>query len=418
MSVSKMKLATTEKRRLLFLIVSALSFTFGLNSGAAQAELSKPIESAQKATAPQNTTSNTSASDTATGATTGTTTGTGASGTTAESKTAADLANPTDKGSKVESKEEAKPADKAVDKTSDKSDDKSGEKSAKTGKRSKNPFPDVLPCLTYVDPDKDPTAILVCVHGLGLNSASYKDFGETMSKRGYLVYAVDMPGFGSFKKATEGRDRVDFDYCMRGLVDTLKFIHKANPRLPLFILGESMGGAIALRFTAENPAMVNGLISSVPSGDRFNQSKEALKVGLKLLTAPNKKFDIGTSIIEKATQDCALRTRWAGDPLNRMDLSPKELVQFQNFMNDNFEAAKKINTTPVLFVQGCKDKLVRPKGTEELFNALNTEDRKYELIDDGEHLIFEEGQFKEEVIKTVDAWLAAHIASSKQIGSK
>ncbi|MBX9720370.1 MAG: lysophospholipase, partial [Candidatus Obscuribacterales bacterium] len=299
----------------------------------------------------------------------------------------------------------------------DKTSDKTADKTPRTGKRAKNPFPDVLPCLTFIDPDKDQKAILVCVHGLGLNSGSYKDFGDTMSKLGYLVYSVDMPGFGSFQKA-EGRDRVDFDYCMRGLVDTLRFIHKANPRLPLFILGESMGGAIALRFSAEHPDLVDGLISSVPSGDRFNQSKEALKVGLKLLTAPNKKFDIGTSIIEKATKDCALRTRWADDPLNRMDLSPKELVRFQDFMNDNFEAAKRITATPVLFVQGCKDKLVHPEGTQELYNALNTKDRQIELILDGEHLIFEEGQFKEPVIKTVDAWLAAHIASSKQIGSK
>lgn len=294
----------------------------------------------------------------------------------------------------------------------------SGEE-AKTGsaKKKKTDYADVLPCLTWVDPDKEPKAAVLCVHGLGLHNDSYEKFGTALSKLGYLVYAVDMPGFGSFKQA-EGRDRVDFDYCLRGLKDTLHFVHKVNPGLPVFILGESMGGAIALRVTAEHPELVNGLISCVPSGDRFNQGKESLRVGLKLLTAPDKEFNIGSSVIERATKDKDLRRTWAEDPLNRMNLTPRELLRFQSFMNDNHESARKISSAPVLFVQGCKDNLVHPEGTMELFDAVASKDKQIELIHDKEHLIFEEGQFDDQVMQIVDKWLASHIESSKQLSSK
>ena len=294
---------------------------------------------------------------------------------------------------------------------------KANSSAAVAGKKRKNEFADVLPCLTWLEPDIDAKAILLCVHGLGLHNDSYEAFGKAMAKLGYLVYAVDVPGFGSFKQA-EGRERVDFDYCLRGIATTLKFIHKVNPKLPVYILGESMGGAIALRFTSLHPELVDGLISSVPSGDRFNQNKETLRVGLKLLTAPNKEFDIGTSVIEKATQNDEVRKHWAEDPLNRMNLTPKELVRFQDFMNENHDSAKKIDKTPVLFVQGCKDKLVRPEGTMNLYNRIASEDRELELIHDGEHLIFEEGQFNDQVITMVDKWLLAHISKTKQLGSK
>lgn len=292
-----------------------------------------------------------------------------------------------------------------------------GPAAATAGRKRKNDFADVLPCLTWVDPDVDVKAILLCVHGLGLHNDSYDAFGKAMSKRGYLVYAVDVPGFGSFKQA-EGRERVDFEYCLRGIGGTLKFIHKVNPKVPVFILGESMGGAIALRFTAEHPEMVDGLISSVPSGDRFKQGGEKLKVGLKLLTSPNKEFNIGSSVIGRATQKDSVRKHWAEDPLNRMNLTPKELLRFQDFMNENHDSAKNITRTPVLFVQGCKDKLVRPEGTMELYNRIGSEDRALELIHDGEHLIFEEGQFNDQVITMVDKWLVTHIDKTKQLGSK
>lgn len=284
-------------------------------------------------------------------------------------------------------------------------------------KKRKTEFADVLPTLTWIDPDVDPKAIILCVHGLGLHNDSYEAFGKTMSKLGYLVYAVDVPGFGSFK-AAEGRERIDFDYCLRGIEQTLHFIHKVNPKMPIFILGESMGGAIALRFTSQHPDLVAGLVSSVPSGDRFKQGKETLRVGLKLLTAPNKEFDIGSSVINRATSKDDLKERWEKDPLNRMQLTPKELVRFQDFMNDNHESAKSITNTPVLFVQGCKDTLVRPEGTMQLYNQISSQDRELELIHDGEHLIFEENQFNDQVIKKLDKWLSSHLTTTNQLGSK
>jgi alpha-beta hydrolase superfamily lysophospholipase/thiol-disulfide isomerase/thioredoxin len=250
--------------------------------------------------------------------------------------------------------------------------------------------PRVTPCISWMNPLVKPRIALLCIHGLGLYSGSYHAFGMRMARLGIITYAIDVRGFGSWMKA-EGHEQVDFAGCLEDVGRALQTIRQANPGLPVFLMGESMGGAIALRAASKYPDLVEGLISSVPAGERFQQKRTELKVALEFLRGPNRKFDIGSKIVKQATQDDKLRQDWSSNPLDRMDLSPHELIQFQSFMNDNHDAAKLVKDDPVLFVQGTNDKLVKPEGTWELFNQLATPD-KYFLAVPSEHLIFEEGQ--------------------------
>lgn len=303
--------------------------------------------------------------------------------------------------------------EKSKHKSKSESTDK--DKSKRKGRRG------TPPCLSWVDYEQPVKAVLLCVHGLGLHNGTYDPFGQRMSKLGFAVYAIDVRGFGSWM-AAEGRERVDFDGCMEDVRSTLKVIHRAHPGLPVFILGESMGGAIALRACAQFPELVDGLISCVPAGDRFKQGQTKINVAIHLLAAPNQPFDIGKSVIKQATNKPELRDSWGNHPLSRLKVSANELIQFQNFMNQNHKWAVLIKDRPVLFVQGCDDKLVRPEGTVELYNRLATKDRQIELIPNAEHLIFEEGQFTDREVEIVNTWLSSHLASkinsSTEFGSK
>jgi alpha-beta hydrolase superfamily lysophospholipase/thiol-disulfide isomerase/thioredoxin len=246
------------------------------------------------------------------------------------------------------------------------------------------------PCISWVSPLAKPRLILLCIHGLGLYSGSYKDFGTHLSQLGIGTYAIDVRGFGSWMKSG-GKQEVDFNGCLEDIRTSIVSLKAANPNLPFFLLGESMGGAIALRFASMHPEMIDGLISSVPSGERFQQKKTDLKVALEFLMGPNKDNDVGVGVVKQATKNPKLRKDWENDPLDRMDLSAKDLIHFQRFMNENHDAAKEVKTLPVLFVQGMEDRLVKPEGTWDLFNQLATQN-KYFVALPSEHLIFEETQ--------------------------
>lgn len=265
-----------------------------------------------------------------------------------------------------------------------------------------------VPCRAWVPPKVQPKVLVLCVHGLGLNSDSYENLGKRLAKAGIGAFSVDVRGFGTWIKL-EGKNRVDFDACLDDVIQALQTLHTAYPQKPVILLGESMGGAIAMRVAANHPELVDGLVSSVPSGDRFHTTRNSLKVALNVMTLRgNKQIDVGTGVIDDATEDAKLKTAWKDDPLNRLKLSAKELWQFQNFMNENHRAAKKIKVTPVLMVVGMNDRLCKPKGTLELYDEVCSDDKKMMTVKHGEHLIFEEAQCSPAVFSVLVNWLDSH----------
>jgi len=254
-----------------------------------------------------------------------------------------------------------------------------------------------------------PKVVLLCVHGLGFSSQAFETFGKQMSQCGYAVYAVDVRGFGAFKNMA-GKDQVDFESCVFDVQQALIALHKSYPKTPAFLLGESMGGAMALRVASRFPLLVDGLISAVPSNDRFAKLSTALKVGTKLLKGGNKKIDVGPMIVNRATADPELQKKWLEDPSNRMMLTAKELKQFEDFMKENHDSAALIERPPVLLMAGFKDKLVRPEGTIDIFNELSTQDKLLVVVGDGEHLLFEENQMTGEVKWILNGWINSKVA--------
>ncbi len=261
-------------------------------------------------------------------------------------------------------------------------------------------------------PEIKPRAVILCVHGLGLHKGTFEAFGKQIAKAGIIAYAIDMRGFGSWLEKS-ARSKIDFNGCLNDIHSTLTSIQKEHPGLPIFLLGESMGGAIALRVTALYPNQVAGLISSVPSGDRFKAGSQRLKVALHAITEGLNSPMSVNNIVEQATEKQDLRSAWRNDPAAKLKLTPMELIAFDHFMDDNYIYAGKVTKTPVLFMQGCKDKLVRPAGTWDLFDHLKTPDREQVFSTTAEHLIFEEGQFSNDDFGYLLSWMDK-VISGKQ----
>jgi alpha-beta hydrolase superfamily lysophospholipase len=273
------------------------------------------------------------------------------------------------------------------------------------------------PSVSWTDSKVKTRVVLLCIHGLGLHKGTYESFGKEMCKYGIATYAIDCRGFGQWLKSGE-HTTVDFDGTLADIKAFLQKLRADYPGVPIVILGESMGGAIALHSTALFPDLIDGEISSVPAGDRYNEAGQDLKIGFHIVTGGfNKPLNIGNTIVKQATKKSDLRTEWSDDPMGKMKLSPSELMQFSKFMSENFEAARMIQKTPVLFIQGAGDKLVRPAGTWKLCDSLTTPHHELVFSKTGEHLIFEDTQFSPQDLLFVRTWIDKNVAAADQFAT-
>lgn len=268
-----------------------------------------------------------------------------------------------------------------------------------------------VPCVSWTESDVTAWANLVCVHGLGLHKFVYEPFGKQMARVGINTYSIDVRGFGSFKNAPGG-STLDLKSTLTDLKGVIEEIRMIRPGMPIVLLGESMGGAIVIQFSALYPDLVDGVIACVPSGVRYAHQSEKMKTVVGLMKGGSKPMNVGPGMLKRATSDEGLRDLWTNDPKARLLLSPKELIHFQSFMNQTNAAAAKV-TDPVLMVQGGQDRLVKAEGTQDLFRKIGTTDKDFVILGNAEHLIFEEGQFDEQSVNVISGWILKHVLASR-----
>lgn len=269
--------------------------------------------------------------------------------------------------------------------------------------------PESAPAISWEPPEGvKPWAILVCIHGMGLHKSAYEAFGKAMSSKGVIVFALDVRGFGSWCKLD--RPKVNFALCESDISHVGSMLKKTYPNVPIFLLGESMGGAIALQ-SALTCKAAEGVISSVPAADRYNGTKTKMKVAWKVIAGSKNDYDITRDVIEKVSHDEKLVEEWKQDREARFKLGTDELIKFDSFMKSTKEKVRQLDK-PVLIIQGGADPLVKPSSTIELYDAVKTKDKTLIILGYKEHLLFENEQFFPLMLEGLTNWLRGHASAS------
>lgn len=101
---------------------------------------------------------------------------------------------------------------------------------------------------------------MVLLHGKNFNGAYWKTTIQALSKEGYRVVVPDQIGFGKSSKPT------DYQFSFQQLAENTKLVLDELKIEKATILGHSMGGMLATRFTLMYPEMVEKLVLENPIG--------------------------------------------------------------------------------------------------------------------------------------------------------
>jgi len=120
-----------------------------------------------------------------------------------------------------------------------------------------------LPVRSWL-PEKGPVkAVIVGLHGFNDYSNCFAIPGEYLSRHDIGFYAYDQRGFGG----APGRGLwAGMEAYTNDLTCFVKEIRKRHPDVPLYVLGESMGGAVTIvATTGSNPPDIDGVILVAPA---------------------------------------------------------------------------------------------------------------------------------------------------------
>jgi pimeloyl-ACP methyl ester carboxylesterase len=96
-------------------------------------------------------------------------------------------------------------------------------------------------------------ADVVCIHGLGATKASFFDTAAALTRAGYRVHALDLPGFGGSSKPIVG------PYSARWFAETVVDVMDALGIARAHLVGNSMGGRVAIEVGLRAPERVAAL---------------------------------------------------------------------------------------------------------------------------------------------------------------
>lgn len=100
-------------------------------------------------------------------------------------------------------------------------------------------------------PAQAPWAAVIALHGMNDYSQAFDRAGRYWAAQGIVTYAYDQRGFGAGPRPGIWADTPTLIADLNAAVDA---VSAAHPGLPIYVLGESMGGAVVTAALAGTPA--------------------------------------------------------------------------------------------------------------------------------------------------------------------
>jgi acylglycerol lipase len=210
-------------------------------------------------------------------------------------------------------------------------------------------------------------AVILALHGFNDYNHAFEAPGTTWAKDGIATYAYDQRGFGAAPERGlwPGRQALAADAAA-----ACGILRRLYPGVPLYLLGESMGGAVAvIAMTGESGTpipSVDGVILTAPAvwgrSTMGLAPRVALWVGVRLMPGLTL---TGQSLHILASDNIPMLRALGRDPLVIKETRVDTIWGLVNLMDAVLDSAPGLRA-PLLLMYGAKDEII-PKRPLRLF---------------------------------------------------
>ncbi len=246
-------------------------------------------------------------------------------------------------------------------------------------------------------------AVLIIIPGHGGHSGIFTRMVKYLLERNYIVYAFDLRGNG---RSPGQRGYINnWSEFRVDLIAFLNLVTTENPNLPLFIIGQSLGGTIALDYALREPNSIKGLILMSPA---LGLGVAGWKIFIsKPLSAILPHFALNTGIdIAACSRDPKVVTVIAQDPLRHRQGTARlatELLKTIEWINIHATELK----TPLLLLYGGADRAISPESCRTFFARLTLVDKEIREYPESYHELHHDLNYQE-VLADMEHWIDRH----------
>ena len=253
-----------------------------------------------------------------------------------------------------------------------------------------------------------PAGVVLLLHGYAEHSGRYEWVMERLAEAGLAVYAPDHRGFGRSACPGALADLESLDYTIEDIARLIAVVRGALPSAPLFLLGTSMGGMIALLFGLRHPEGLAGLVTlgaavEIPEYISPLLLRVSGVLSRLLPKLPAQPFDY-----RLANRDPKVIQSMEEDPLFYKG-KMRARTGYQQLLGIREVAAGLSRLQlPLLLLHGREDRIIAPKTSEMIFQAASSPDKTVKIIPALWHNLLNEPE-KQQVLEMILDWLRRHL---------